>query len=133
MTRINLILPSELCDQHLLAEHRELTRIPNEIVRRKGNVTLSTSEKYLLGKGHVIFFRDKLLFLKKRYEAIHQECLNRGFSVVNRWPDDVSVYHHLWNDYQVTEEDISVNMARIKERMPIKARFSPCFDRKINE
>ncbi|WP_084023089.1 pyrimidine dimer DNA glycosylase/endonuclease V [Xenorhabdus hominickii] len=31
MTRINVILSSELCDQHLLAEHRELTRIPNDI------------------------------------------------------------------------------------------------------
>lgn len=29
MTRINLVPPEELCDQHLLAEHRELTRIPN--------------------------------------------------------------------------------------------------------
>ncbi|MDO4706203.1 MAG: hypothetical protein Q4A98_08385 [Comamonadaceae bacterium] len=26
MTRINLIPPAELCDQHLLAERRELTR-----------------------------------------------------------------------------------------------------------
>ena len=31
MTRINLIPPKELCDQHLLAEFRELTRIPNAV------------------------------------------------------------------------------------------------------
>lgn len=35
MTRINLIPPEELCDQHLLAEHRELTRIPNAVARGK--------------------------------------------------------------------------------------------------
>jgi len=33
MTRINLVPPQELCDQHLLAEHRELTRIPNAVAR----------------------------------------------------------------------------------------------------
>ncbi|MEQ1962668.1 pyrimidine dimer DNA glycosylase/endonuclease V [Xenorhabdus khoisanae] len=125
MTRINVILPSELCDQHLLAEHRELTRIPNDIVKKQGNVTLTALSAYTLGKGHVIFFRDKLLFLKKRYEAIHSECLNRGFSVINRWPDEVSIYTHLWKDYQVTDADIDINKARIKERMPIKPRFSP--------
>jgi len=31
MTRINLIPVSELTDEHLLAEHRELKRIPNLI------------------------------------------------------------------------------------------------------
>ncbi|MDX7991870.1 deoxyribonuclease [Xenorhabdus sp. Reich] len=124
MTRINVIFPSELCDQHLLAEHRELTRIPNDIAKRKGNVTLTTLKAYTLGKGHVIFFRNKLLFLKKRYEAIHRECLNRGFSVIDRWPDEVSVYNHLWKDYQVTNVDIAINEARIRERMPTKPRFS---------
>ncbi|WP_443089508.1 pyrimidine dimer DNA glycosylase/endonuclease V [Xenorhabdus sp. Sc-CR9] len=95
MTRINVIPPNELCDQHLLAEHRELTRIPNDIIKRNGKVTLTTLEAYTLGNGHVIFFRDKLLFLKKRYEVIYQECLNRGFSVVNRWSDEVSIYTNL--------------------------------------
>ncbi len=35
MTRINLVPPSELCDQHLLAEYRELTRIPNLVAKGK--------------------------------------------------------------------------------------------------
>ncbi|AOM39811.1 pyrimidine dimer DNA glycosylase/endonuclease V [Xenorhabdus hominickii] len=124
MTRINVILSSELCDQHLLAEHRELTRIPNDIIKRKGNIKLTKLKAYTLGEGHVIFFRDKLLFLKKRYEDIHQECLNRGFSVTNRWPDEVGIYNHLWKDYQVTDTDISINEVRIKERMPTKPRYS---------
>lgn len=35
MTRINVVPPSELCDQHLLAEFRELTRIPNGVLYGK--------------------------------------------------------------------------------------------------
>jgi hypothetical protein len=32
MTRINLIPVEELTDQHLLAEHREIKRIPNAVI-----------------------------------------------------------------------------------------------------
>lgn len=125
MTRINIIDPIELCDQHLLAEHRELTRIPNDIVSRNGNVPLSKEVGYLLGTGHVTFFRDKLLFLKKRYDALHQECLDRGFNVIYKWPQEIEKHTHLWNDYEVTPQDIALNMARIQERMPENPRYTP--------
>ncbi|CEK24013.1 Endonuclease (fragment) [Xenorhabdus nematophila AN6/1] len=50
-----MILPSELCDQLLLAEHRGLIIISNDIVKRKGNITLTMSDAYTLGKDRVIF------------------------------------------------------------------------------
>ena len=31
MTRINVVRPEELCDEHLFAEFREMTRIPNKL------------------------------------------------------------------------------------------------------
>ena len=124
MTRINVVSVTELCDQHLLAEHRELTRIPNDIVKREGNVPLSKAKAYLLGAGHVTFFRNKLKFLKSRYDALHQECLDRGFNVVYKWPDKASEYAELWQDYVVTEEDILLNQKRIQERMPENPRFT---------
>ncbi|WP_077926138.1 pyrimidine dimer DNA glycosylase/endonuclease V [Wohlfahrtiimonas larvae] len=124
MTRINVISPAELCDQHLLAEHRELTRIPNDIVKRKGNVVLSRETAYLLGAGHVTFFRNKLKFLKDRYELLHQECLDRGFKVIYKWPDEASEYVDLWQDYVVTQADILLNQKRIHERMPENPRFT---------
>ncbi len=125
MTRINLIDPKKLCDQHLLAEHRELTRIPNDVLKRDGVLPLSDEPAYLLGKGHVTFFRDKLLFLKNRYDQLHQECTLRGFNVTYRWPEEVKRYTHLWNDYEVTERDIALNLSRIEERMPEKPRYTP--------
>lgn len=124
MTRINIIDPRDLCDQHLLAEHRELTRIPNDIVKREGNVPLSKEKAYLLGQGHVTFFRDKLLFLKNRYDALHEECLKRGFNVSYRWPEDAINFPKLWNDYDVTDQDIALNQERINERMPGNPRFT---------
>lgn len=125
MTRINVVSPAELCDQHLLAEHRELTRIPNDIVKRHGDVPLSSETAYLLGAGHVTFFRNKLKFLKERYDALHQECLARGFNVVYKWPDKASEYETLWQDYVVTDSDVLLNQKRIQERMPKNPRFTP--------
>lgn len=123
MTRINVVPPAELCDQHLLAEHRELTRIPNAVLKGRYHLK-GQPDDYKLGEGHVRFFFDKLLFLKNLYHDLHQECLARGFQVQDRWPDGLPQDPSLWRDYQITEQALRVNRARIAERMPAKARFT---------
>ena len=120
MTRINVVEPTTLCDQHLLAEHRELTRIPNCI---NSGFFKSTDipTQYVLGKGHVNFFKNKLKWLSERYDLLHSECINRGFNVVHKFPDVVP--QEYYNDYFVTPHDIKINQERIDIRMPKKARF----------
>ena len=83
MTRINAFIPpANLCDKHLLAEHRELKRIPNQI--NKWNYNLDWQPKnYTLWKGHCKFFYNKLQFLKNRYIELYKECLNRWFNIQN--------------------------------------------------
>lgn len=124
MTRINLVPPAELCDQHLLAEHRELTRIPNVVAKGKFSLEGQPAH-YKLGTGHVKFFFDKMQFLKHRYEALHDECLSRGFNVKNIWPESGLENPELWKDYEPTETALLENRERIKIRMPEKARFTP--------
>ena len=83
MTRINLIEPNELTDQHLIAEYREITMVPAALKRtlnskiglRKDKI----SKKYTLNTGHVYFFYDKGLYLNKRYDEIIAEMKQRGF------------------------------------------------------
>ncbi|MGC7559181.1 pyrimidine dimer DNA glycosylase/endonuclease V [Pasteurella sp. PK-2025] len=123
MTRINLIPPNELCDQHLLAEHRELTRIPNAVAKGKFNL-IGQPEDYKLGTGHVRFFFNKLTFLKKRYDLLHQECLARGFNVQYIWPTHLPDNQALWLDYTPTAQALAANRQRIAERMPAKPRFT---------
>lgn len=60
MIEISVIPSIELCDQYLLTEYRELTQIPSDIVKREGQVPLSSAKAYLLGARHVAFFRNKL-------------------------------------------------------------------------
>lgn len=124
MTRINVVPPQELCDQHLLAEHRELTRIPNAVARGKYHLRNQPSE-YKLGEGHVRFFFNKLKFLHKRHQALHTECLARGFNVQNRWPAELPEDKALWQDYVPTAQALAINRARIAERMPQTPRFTP--------
>ncbi len=124
MTRINLVPPAELCDQHLLAEHRELTRIPNAVAKGKYHLKGQPTE-YKLGEGHVRFFFNKMAFLKKRYDLLHVECKARGFNVQYIWNEDLPLDPALWQDYDPTETALALNRARIQERMPAKARFTP--------
>lgn len=121
MTRINVVRPVELCDQHLLAEHREITRIPNMIVNGKAKLDGEYPDSYRLGEGHVKFFYPRLKWLHSRYNAVHRECVLRGLKVSYKWPTDVPA--RLYGDWKPNEESIEENRMRIKERMPAKARW----------
>jgi len=110
----------ELTDSHILAEHRELTRIPNNIVRGKYSLSGVPSE-YVLGAGHVKFFYNRLAFLKRRYDALHNECLERGFNVQYRFPEGLPM--ELMGDYTPTEHALRINRERIIARWPKKARY----------
>ena len=116
MTRINVgIPPTELVNQHLIAEHREIKRIPNCIAKGRYNMD-GIPDRFKLGTGHVKFFYNKLLYLKSRYIKLYEECISRGFNVqnyINAWDN---VPNELMNDYQPTEVDRNI----IKERINLK-------------
>ena len=117
MTRINVgIPPVELVNQHLLAEHREIKRIPNCIAKGKYNMD-GMPKRFKLGTGHVKFFYNKLLYLKKRYVKIYEECIERGFNVQNYIEAWNGIPEELMNDYNVKANDIRIIRERINERL----------------
>jgi deoxyribonuclease (pyrimidine dimer) len=122
MTRINVVPVTELSTKHLVAEYREIARLPNNLrtsLNRKGK-PFSYSEipnNYTLGKGHVKFFYNKMKFLETRFEQLVTEMIRRGYNPNFRdssifIPDNVQFY----NDYVPTKEAIQINNNRIKER-----------------
>ena len=118
MTRINVgIPPAELVNQHLIAEHREIKRIPNCIAKGKYNMD-GIPDKFKLGTGHVKFFYNKLLYLKNRYISLYNECIKRGFNVQNYISAWDNVPQELMNDYTVEANDIIIIKQRIDERRP---------------
>lgn len=117
MTRINVgIPPRQLTNKHLIAEHREIKRIPNVIVKGRFNLKSIPSE-FTLGKGHVSFFYNKLKYLKERYIDLYNECITRGFNVQNYESCWDGVPSELMNNYVPTERDVKIISERIADRL----------------
>ena len=74
MTRINIVEPSELTDQHLIAEYREIFMIAGSLKRtlmsKTGYDKSKVPKKYTLNKGHVYFFYNKGKYLNNRYQKL---------------------------------------------------------------
>lgn len=116
MTRINIgIPPKKLSRQHLIAEHREIVRIPNTIKTGKARVEGIPAE-FTLGKGHVKFFYDKLKYLHLRYEALYEECTARGYNMTYFGNAFEGLPEHLYNDYKPTRAAVNLIKERIRER-----------------
>jgi len=116
MTRINTgVAPEELPDKILLAELREIKRIPNSI--RKGRYNLSgIPDKFTLGSGHVKFFYDKLEYLWLRYQSLRSEALHRGFNVSDFSEAWDGVPPELMNGYVEQPRDREIIIERIEQR-----------------
>ncbi len=116
MTRINVgIDPKELSRQHLLAEHREIKRIPNTIRTGKA-VIKDIPDQFCLGKGHVKFFYNKLGYLLERYKSIYRECVARNYQVSDYSQSWDGIANELMGSYTPTESDRQTILNRIALR-----------------
>lgn len=127
MTRINLVPPQELMDQHLIAEYREI-RLLTENLRRsfRSKNGLDKSRipaRFTLMRGHILWFKDKGLYIDKRYRLLQQEMRNRGF--VPTFPSiDISVWPDGWfNDWEPDHSDLEIVRARIREKIAMKPHW----------
>ena len=132
MTRINAgIHPAELPSKLLIAENREILRVPelaNKALLKPANF-LGTPEVFCLGTGHVKFFYKRQTYIFRRYKAILAECKRRGFTVTDysfiledRKPDI------LWHDWTATPEARALLVERIVTEkgftlLPLPERF----------
>ena len=124
MTRVNSAIPVKcLTDEHLLAEHREIKRLPAHFRKALSTGALKRIPKvFCLGTGHVNFFLNKQAFLFVRYQQIHCECVRRGFKV-EEYSDNWLILRPLmekancWNNYSPTPEEKTLLTDRISERI----------------
>lgn len=115
MTRVNVIPPELLPDEWLLAEYREIKRIPNN-VRNGKYIMKNVPDHYVLGMGHEKFFIDKLLFIKKRHDAIRRELslrFNKEYDII---VDIAGLPDHLLNDWAPGVYCVQRNINRLYER-----------------
>lgn len=119
MTRINcFISPKNLTDEHLLAEHREIKRLPSCLKKAiKSGSTDKIPKKFVLGKGHVLFFLDKMLYIKNRYVELYNECINRGFNVQSYLSNFNDIDSKYMNDYEQNFDAFSLAFRRILDKI----------------
>lgn len=124
MTRINVVPPSELCRQHLLAEYRELPRVFRGVRKAQARGakphSIAKPASYKLGRGHVLFFYDKLGFLIDRQRALIAEMLARGYSPSFVNPDALaSGIDAAWlGQWRPDAKSLAINRERIRARLP---------------
>jgi deoxyribonuclease (pyrimidine dimer) len=139
MTRINLIPPVELRDQHLFAEFREIKMVPKSLARsivaagkRTGGaladkyVVSKIPKAFTLGTGHVSFFYDKGAFLYERYAQLKQELNARSvnYNRDSMFDPDGIMQLEPWNGaYNPTPEALQIIRQRIAEKIAMKPEW----------
>jgi len=126
MTRINLVNPRELSDQHLVAEYREIFMVGSSLqrsIKSKNWVKtkINIPDEFTLNKGHVTFFYNKGMYLDKRYSLLVKEMKRRGMNPdpkrkfkKSQWPK------YLYNDWKPKNKDLKIIRKRIEEKINLK-------------
>lgn len=144
MTRINLVRPEDLADQHLFAEWREIKMIPARLKKlwarhietlnamtekRTASGPSLFAEKYLsnipkdytLSTGHVTFFYDKMLFLSDRYKILTHELHERKYKIADHDARalffDGMPYQTRTDGWSPRPSEVLINIERIAERL----------------
>lgn len=132
MTRINLIPPSELMDQHLFAEWREIKMVPQSLkrslaARGEAGVLLMVPPTFRLNTGHVSFFYDKGVYLRNRYKALTDEILDRGVHTIDRAAelDTERIYFNLPKAFHRNYDPTPEACAIVRERIALRISERP--------
>lgn len=129
MTRINAsIQPFELSNSMLFAEYREIKRIPNTIKSGKA-VIKNIPTEFKLATNHVKFFYDKILYLKRRSDALYIECLKRGIKAEDYSDCYEHIPKHLFNDWEETKSSRELLKERINSRLNDSKQIIRFYDR----
>ena len=121
MVRINLINPKKLSDQHLIAEYNEILMLIG-YVRKFPDIPEDISRDYLLGKGHMIFFKNKIKYLKNRHELIKKEMKKRGFKT-NKTIILSEFKKNQKNDWKPGNKDKQIIKKRIIKKIKLKPEY----------
>lgn len=122
MVRINIINPKFLADQHLIAEYDETLMLLGYVKRYPKLELEKIPKNYKLGKGHILFFKNKLKYLEKRFQIIKNEMKKRGFSTnmnINLKKFDRKLIH----DWKPKSSDKEIIKKRLIEKINLKPNY----------
>lgn len=134
MTRINAnINPCKLIDQHLLAEYREIVRIPTLVNKKIYHDNIP--DQFKLGTGHVKYFYNKIAFLHKRFLELKKELNKRKIqsNIDDTCFKNVNIlYYNDINDNLLIEANNMI-IERISERIENMKKIPTYYKNKISK
>lgn len=113
MTRINCVDVKILSRQHLLAEYRELPRVYGLVAKSKTGRKIPPN--YTMGTGHVLFFYNKIGWIKARHKQLIDEMIRRGYTPTFTTAPEIQTHDQGWTP---RGEDMEINLKRLRERDP---------------
>ncbi len=118
MTRINVVpIDDNLENTILMGEYHEITRV-YALVRnlQNSNRTVKIPDDYVLGKGHVTFFYNKLGYINKRYIELANELKKRNYNinVIPLESLNEGLDKKWFGDYVPTKNAINLNLERLE-------------------
>jgi deoxyribonuclease (pyrimidine dimer) len=132
MTRINAsIQPYELSNSMLFAEYREIKRVANKAKNNKYDFSKPVPNEFCLNRGHESFFRDKILYLSKRSDALYIECLKRGIKAEDYSESYKNIPTHLFNDWRETKNSRKLLKERINLRLTESKQIIRFYDKVV--
>lgn len=127
MARVNVgVNPIYLADQHLIAESVEITMITGGFRRHQYKIKSEVPSKFSFGKGHINFFKDKLVYLDRRLKSVNAEMARRGFNASTDITDVLEeAPKQFVNDWNPSIDDTLEIRQRIVSRLNDRANGKP--------
>ena len=130
MVRVNLINPKKLADQHLIAEYNEILMLLGYV--KKYPKVIDIPKKYCLEKGHIKFFKNKLIYLQKRHDIIKKEMFTRGFKPTKKIL--LSKFKKsLKQDWKPKKGDLQIIKQRLREKIKLKPNYYKYYGKKKSQ
>ena len=135
MTRINIIDPNYLTDQHLVAEIKEINQLSGSFRKslnsKNGIIKSKIPKDFRLNSGHVYFFYDKGLYLKNRFYQLKEHAISRGMNITAEFNNEWHNAPQFYNDWQPSNRDIKIIVNRISEKIDMKPNWYKYYKRNI--
>lgn len=127
MARVNVgVEPKYLTDQWLVAESVEITMITGGLRKHGYQIKSAVPESFVMGPGHINFFKTKLKYLQARLRAVNIEMRARGFNPGTTL-EDLSEFPQRYHcDWVPTQEDSDLLRERLVwkiEQKPLQWRY----------
>ena len=113
--------PEILADQWVIAESVELLMIGGMLRKNNYQPKSPIPPNFRLGTGHMLFWVNKMKYLKRRHEEVNKEMRRRGFNPTTKEINLEEFPTEYCNDWEPSQRDTDI----LRERLVWKLNNKP--------